>query len=144
MTWRVGRKIGRTLYIQRDPEVPDCGDTNSRSGDVFVGLMDTPELAALVCLCVNSMEELDATLVQQVAPEAFGQTQRQDRLPPGPTVQRSVDPHDTGRPVVTVYGDDCLEALPEHDGPVPSVPSDADLPVEELHPLGDDADARDA
>lgn len=35
---RVGRKVGRTLYLQVGPEPSDC--------DVLVGMMDTPELAA--------------------------------------------------------------------------------------------------
>lgn len=36
-TWRVGRSVGRTLYI----------------GDRLVGLMDTPDLAEQVVMCVN-------------------------------------------------------------------------------------------
>jgi hypothetical protein len=40
MTWRVGRKVGRTIY----------------EGDTLVGVMDTPELAALVVEAVNAAE----------------------------------------------------------------------------------------
>ena len=38
--WRVGRKLGRTLYAQQGPEPGD--------DDPFLGLMETPELAAEV------------------------------------------------------------------------------------------------
>lgn len=43
--WRVGRKVGRTVYRQRGPDPAD--------GDELIGLMDTPELAALVVEAVN-------------------------------------------------------------------------------------------
>lgn len=36
--WRVGRKVGRTVY---------------NSEDVLIGVMDTQELAAIVVACVN-------------------------------------------------------------------------------------------
>jgi hypothetical protein len=39
--WRVGRKVGRTVY-----------DTN----DTLIGVMDTPELAARVVAAVNARE----------------------------------------------------------------------------------------
>lgn len=42
---RVGRKVGRTLYIQSGDEPSD--------DDELVGLMDTPELAAIVVAAVN-------------------------------------------------------------------------------------------
>ena len=38
MSWRVGRKVGRTVY----------------DGDTLIGVMDTPELAAKVVACVNA------------------------------------------------------------------------------------------
>lgn len=38
MTWRVGRKVGRTVY----------------DGDTLIGVMDTPELAARVVAAVNA------------------------------------------------------------------------------------------
>jgi hypothetical protein len=41
--WRVGKKVGRTVYIGDDP------------GDL-VGVMDTPELAARVVAAVNAVE----------------------------------------------------------------------------------------
>lgn len=41
MSWRVGKKVGRTIY----------------DGDVLIGMMDTPELAALV---VAAMQKRDA------------------------------------------------------------------------------------
>ena len=40
MTWRVGRKVGRTLY----------------DGDTLIGVMDTPELAERVVEAVNVYE----------------------------------------------------------------------------------------
>lgn len=39
MTWRVGRKVGRTIY----------------DGDKLIGLMDTKEQAMLVVLAVNQL-----------------------------------------------------------------------------------------
>lgn len=42
-TWRVGRKVGRTVYI----------------GDELVGLMDTPELAETVVRAVNGLREFE-------------------------------------------------------------------------------------
>lgn len=44
--WRTGRSVGRTIYRQ-------AGDEASRR-DVLIGLMDTPELAALVVAAVNA------------------------------------------------------------------------------------------
>ena len=43
--WRVGRTVGRTIYIQRfeDPS----------KADAMIGLMDTQGLAEYVCRCVN-------------------------------------------------------------------------------------------
>ncbi len=38
--WRVGRKVGRTVYVD----------------DVLVGIMDTPELAAEVVAAMNGRE----------------------------------------------------------------------------------------
>jgi hypothetical protein len=38
-TWRVGRKVGRTIYAQILSEPSD--------GDVLIGVMDTRELAVL-------------------------------------------------------------------------------------------------
>jgi hypothetical protein len=37
LPWRVGRKVGRTIYQQVGPEPSD--------DDVLIGFMDTPELA---------------------------------------------------------------------------------------------------
>lgn len=50
MIWRTGRKVGRTIYIQRLDEQPTDEDR-------LIGVMDTPELAALVVASVN--EELN-------------------------------------------------------------------------------------
>ena len=44
--WRVGRSIGRTVYIM-------TGDTPAK-GDTVVGMLDTPELATLVVEAVNA------------------------------------------------------------------------------------------
>ena len=43
--WRVGRKVGRTVYVQSGPEPSD--------DDRLIGLMDTPDLARLVVEAVN-------------------------------------------------------------------------------------------
>ena len=43
--WRVGRTVGRTIYVQRMPE--------QSKADVLIGLMDTQGLAEFVCRCVN-------------------------------------------------------------------------------------------
>lgn len=44
--WRVGMKVGRTIYEQQ-------GDEPSES-DPLIGLMDTPELAAQAVAAVNA------------------------------------------------------------------------------------------
>ena len=44
-TWRVGRKLGRTIYVQ-------VGDAPS-DDDVLIGVMDSPALAATAVTCVN-------------------------------------------------------------------------------------------
>jgi hypothetical protein len=46
VTWRPGRKVGRTIYAQAGPEPSD--------GDVLIGVMDTPELAAEACDARNA------------------------------------------------------------------------------------------
>lgn len=51
--WRVGRKVGRTLYVQVGAEPSD--------DDVLVGLMDTADLARLVVEAVNAGHEQDGT-----------------------------------------------------------------------------------
>jgi hypothetical protein len=48
-TWRTGRKVGRTIYAQMGPEPSD--------DDPLIGVMDTPDLAALVVLAVNAHRE---------------------------------------------------------------------------------------
>jgi len=48
MTWRRGRKLGRTIYVQ--------AGALSSDNDVLIGVMDTPELAALVVDAVNHLE----------------------------------------------------------------------------------------
>jgi hypothetical protein len=47
--WRVGNKLGRTIYAIVDPE--------SRDGacDVFLGMMETRELAAYIVKTHNSI-----------------------------------------------------------------------------------------
>jgi hypothetical protein len=44
-SWRTGRKVGRTVYRQLGYEPSD--------DDPLIGVMDTPELAALVVEAVN-------------------------------------------------------------------------------------------
>lgn len=43
--WRVGRKVGRTIYAQQGPEPSD--------DDPLIGVMDYPALAALAVECRN-------------------------------------------------------------------------------------------
>lgn len=43
--WRVGRSLGRTVYIESDDFDP--------KHDHFVGVMDTSDLAEFVVKCVN-------------------------------------------------------------------------------------------
>ena len=49
MTWRVGRQIGRTIYLQEGDDPCTC--------DTLIGVMDTPDLAALVVKAVNACGE---------------------------------------------------------------------------------------
>jgi hypothetical protein len=44
--WRTGRKVGRTIYAQ-------LGDVPS-DDDPLIGVMDTPELAAIAVACRNA------------------------------------------------------------------------------------------
>jgi hypothetical protein len=46
--WRTGRTVGRTIYRQ-------AGDVPSKA-DELVGLMDTPELAAMVVAALNARD----------------------------------------------------------------------------------------
>jgi hypothetical protein len=50
VTWRVGRKVGRTIYRQ-------LGDQPS-DDDPLIGVMDTPEDAFLVVSAVNGRAEV--------------------------------------------------------------------------------------
>lgn len=50
--WRVGRKLGRTIYVQ-------IGEFPS-DADFLIGILDTPEAAALAVKCVNYFLDLDA------------------------------------------------------------------------------------
>lgn len=45
--WRVGRKVGRTIYAQAGDEPSD--------DDVLIGVMDTPDLAAIAVLHHNAV-----------------------------------------------------------------------------------------
>ncbi len=49
MTWRVGRKVGRTIYMQFGSEPSD--------GDPLIGVMDTRGLAATVIDAVNNVNK---------------------------------------------------------------------------------------
>jgi hypothetical protein len=48
--WRVGRSVGRTIYVQEGPD--------SSKQDTLIGIMDTSAQAMLVVLAVNSFIEL--------------------------------------------------------------------------------------
>jgi len=60
--WRVGRTIGRSIYIQRFDETSKADD--------LVGLMDTQGLAEFVCRCVNHC--LDNGIEPGMLPERPG------------------------------------------------------------------------
>lgn len=51
--WRVGRKVGRTLYLQSGPRPEDT--------DVLIGCMDTPDLAAIAVAAVAAYHRKDDT-----------------------------------------------------------------------------------
>ncbi len=51
MSWRVGRKLGRTLY----------------DGERLVGMMDTAELAAQVVAAVNAQEDVRRRVLEEAA-----------------------------------------------------------------------------
>lgn len=51
LTTRQGRKVPRMLYIQRGDEPAD--------DDPVIGLVDTPELAALIVAAVNAWRPED-------------------------------------------------------------------------------------
>jgi hypothetical protein len=140
VTWRTGRKLGRTVYHQNNAEVPDYLD-------VFVGIMDTRALADLVCLALNILEEHDPHTVACVLDDALAGGQDSALGAPSgcgdlPT-QRSVDPDDTCGSIMTVDNKDRIYVVPEDDRAVPPVPPDADPPVVELNPGRDDTGTRD-
>lgn len=56
--WRVGRKLGRTLYIVQDPDDPD--------GDLLVGMVDSRWLGRLVCDAVNAYQHTRPVLTVQL------------------------------------------------------------------------------
>jgi hypothetical protein len=49
LPWRTGRKVGRTIYAQQGPEPSDS--------DPLIGVMDTPELAALAVAARNGHDD---------------------------------------------------------------------------------------
>lgn len=49
--WRVGRKVGRTIYLQKEDDQPSDEDN-------IVGLLDNEYLARLACESVNEVTEL--------------------------------------------------------------------------------------
>lgn len=51
MKWRVGRKVGRTIYLMGGDEPSD--------NDTLIGVMDDPDLAAEVVRCVNGERHAD-------------------------------------------------------------------------------------
>ena len=57
--WRTGRKVGRTIYVQNGDDPAD--------GDRLIGMMDTPEMAALACAAVNRLSADVAADIERVA-----------------------------------------------------------------------------
>ena len=56
--WRVGQKVGRTVYAMVAESASD--------DDVLIGMMDTPELAAVVVNAHNALHQIVAS--------AYGET----------------------------------------------------------------------
>ena len=56
--WRVGRKVGRTIYDQKGPRPHDK--------DELIGMMDTPELAREAVAAVNGESEVREALAELV------------------------------------------------------------------------------
>lgn len=50
--WRVGTKVGRTIYAVVSDDCDDCDDP-AKLNDVLIGVMDTPELAEEVVIAHN-------------------------------------------------------------------------------------------
>lgn len=50
--WRVGRKVGRTIYVQEGAEPSD--------DDMLIGLMDSEYLAEVVVDAVNAQHATEA------------------------------------------------------------------------------------
>jgi len=149
--WRNGRKLGRTLYIQNHPEVPDYLDT-------FVGMMETSELALEVCDAMNHWmacdcaEDCGSRLGRDVDEQREPDEGDQHPLDQLTHVTTSMDERgkvtamhsvleDDGRlAIVAVDGDGGVDGVPENGGAVAAPPTQADLPVVPLDPLGDSAD----
>jgi hypothetical protein len=165
--WRVGRKLGRTLYIQIG--------TDAGYYDTFIGLMESPALAAEVCKAMNHWMQCDC-LEDCYAHRHYNvETEMDDRgrvttrhipkdsavvVAPDVDQEREADqcyeeplkelahssvlPDDGGSSVVTVDGDDAVDVVPDDHGSVLAPPAQADLPVVPLDSLGDEAGTRDA
>jgi len=164
--WRVGRKLGRTLYIQIG--------TDAGYHDTFIGLMESPALAAEVCKAMNHWIQCDCLEDCYAHRHYDVETEMDDRgrvvtrhIPRGSAVvvtpdvdqecepdqsdqeplkelHRSVFPDDGGSPVVAVDGDDAVDVVPDDHGPVLAPPAQTDLPVVPLDSLGNEAGTRDA
>ena len=50
MPWRTGRKVGRTIYLQKEWQPSD--------GDQLIGVMDTKELSDRIVRLINLQDEM--------------------------------------------------------------------------------------
>ena len=83
MIWRVGRKVGRTIYEQEDWEPKD--------GDTLIGVMDTPQLAKRVVDSVNAMSPAPTLSVDL---EKLKMVTELDTAMHGQTIARNASPQE--------------------------------------------------
>jgi hypothetical protein len=94
MPWRVGRRVGRTIYV-------DSGDPDPNDGSLLIGVMDTPELAA------RAVEAHNGQLEWETAVYDYHQ-----RVKEGRPYEDAVTPQEFARRIIRmgyakVYSCDC-------------------------------------
>jgi hypothetical protein len=101
VTWRTGRKVGRTLYVQLGEAPADR--------DPLIGVMDTPELAAMAVRAVNAYHLPPKEIAMPKTPARPAETD------PAPPTHPATDPP-------AVPQDPPPPSHPETDGPAPTTP----------------------
>lgn len=68
MKFRTGRHLGRTIYVQTGNS-----DEPSRELDHVIGMVDTPELGALVCRALNKLaaDEREMAAIRAIVRQAL-------------------------------------------------------------------------